>query len=83
MFAAKRWLNKFKITKVGADHTCISPTLQTSQKNASSKFVSRFFMPSLKNRFDLTPNDIMGMVLEVYYIEIFYKTAWTAWQSTC
>lgn len=61
-FAGERLLNKFKITEVGADHTCSNPTLEVAYNYATLKFVSRFTMPSLKNMLNLTPKDILGMV---------------------
>lgn len=72
-YARKRLLGKFTIKTVGAHHACSNPTLQVTYKNATSKFVSRFVMPSLKRKFDLTPKDIIGMVYEVYHVTISYK----------
>ena len=57
-YAGSRSQNKFKITEIGDDHTCSNPTLQKRHKRATTKFVAKFILPTVKTKLDLTPLDV-------------------------
>src|SRR3954466_12645845 len=74
-YAGKKLHGKFKITKVGGNHTCTNPTMQSDHRQATSAFICNVIMPLVKSKLDITPEEIRQQIKSAFFIDIPYHRA--------
>jgi len=74
----KSHLGWWVIKKYAGEHTCVNPTVNSNQSQATSTFLVSKIMPFVKADLNITVGTVQVLMEEQLFIKISYLKAWRA-----